>query len=225
MFDPYHLITKTELAEFLGGKIEDLKDDDILKAQEMINNIIPEAWGGYFGRFLNPNEKIAFEGFSASSHELVVEGKYTEGFFDKTVFTNFATGKRYWIGKSEPTLSGSNTILHLEDVNNPLIELGNSAPVIITQECFYPYLGEIFRDNEKIYKKETPDWVKRAVFYQYQFVLQNAKELNQRENIKSKSLRGSSLSVSYGENKKPEDYISPEAMQILKSKGILAVYV
>ena len=76
MFDNYRLITKSELAEFLNVGIEKLKDSDILKAQEMINNIIPEIWSGYFGRFLNPNEKIAFEGFTASNSELVVAGKY-----------------------------------------------------------------------------------------------------------------------------------------------------
>src|SRR6056297_3630309 len=220
MFDCYNLITAQELAEQLDTTENRISKPNLIKAQQMINSLIPESYSGFFARYKNSENQIAFESFSNTVSDFILDAKYTEGYFDKMVLTNLATGKRYWITKSEPTESGANTKLILEGVSD-YTELGSSSPVIISQQCFYPYYGAVRIINNKIVKYDTPDFIKSAIVYQYKFVLENAKELNSNRQINSKSLNNANFSVTFGENKTQEDYIHPQALTILRNEGIL----
>lgn len=222
MFDPYHLITTKELAELIDTTEDQISKPTLIKAQQMIDSLIPEWYSGFFARYINSTPKIAFEGFSNTTTDFILEGKYKEGYFDKTVLTNLGTGKRYWIIKSEPT-QNDNTKLILEGVTD-YTTLGSTSPVIISQNCFYPYYGQIRNTNNKITKYDTPDFIKSAVSYQYQFILQNEKELSSNRQINSKSLNNVNFSVSFGENKSQEDYIHPQALILLRNEGITANY-
>lgn len=222
MFDSYHLLTIKELAEQLGTTEDKISQPNLIKAQQMINSLIPEWYSGYFARYRNSTQKLAFESFAASVVDFILDGKYKEGYFDKMILTNLATGKRYWITKSQPTITG-NTKLILEGISD-YTTLGSSSPVIISQNCFYPYYGNITTINSKIVKYDTPDYIKSAIVYQYQYILQNEKELNLNRQINSKSLNNANFSVSFGENKTQEDYIHPQALILLRNEGILANY-
>lgn len=223
MFDSYHLLTTKELAEQLDTTEDRISQPNLIKAQQMINSLVPEFYSGYFARYKNSTNKLAFEGFSNTTTDFILDANYIEGYFDRMVLTNLATGKRYWITKSQPTESGANTKLILEGVSD-YTTLGSSSPVIISQNCFYPYYGAVRTINNKIVKYDTPDYIKSAVVYQYQFVIQNAKELNSNKEIKSRSLNNANFSVTFGENKTQEDYIHPQALILLRNEGILANY-
>jgi len=223
MFDSYHLITKAELAEYLNTTEDRIDSFKLIQAQQMINTLIPEFYSGYFARFFAPTQKYSFEGFTNTVSDFVVDSSHKEGYFNKSVLTVLETGKQYWVEKSQLTNSGANTKLILEGITD-YTKLGSTSPIMITQECFYPYFARCKSVNNKIVKYEAPDFIKTAVYLQYQFILNN-NSLNQNREIKSKSLNNANFSVSFGENKRFEDYIHPQAFYILNNEGILANYV
>lgn len=223
MFDCYHILTKAELAEYLDTTEDRIDSFKLIQAQQMINTLIPEFYSGYFARFFISTQKYTFESFTNTVSDFVVDSNHKEGYFNKSVLTVLATGKQYWIEKSEPTDSGANTKLILENITD-YTTLGSTSPIMITQECFYPYYARCQSVNNKIVKYDAPDFIKTAVYLQYQFILNN-KSLNQNKEIKSKSLNNANFSVSFGDNKRFEDYIDPQVFYILNSEGILANYV
>lgn len=221
MFDSYRLITKKELAEILGTTENKITLNDLIKAQRDINNVIPDIYEGYFARFLRSNNKPAFETFDYDNGKLLIKGRSAKGNFAKLILNVFKTGKRYWIEDSQPTPDGLNTELILDTQDTDF----EPSAIIISQECFYPYMGNCRFLDDEVYKFPTPDWIKTAVSLQYSFIQTNRKDLTQRYKIIHKSLRGGHTSVNFGENLRAEDYLHPEAYQIIKNEGILANYV
>lgn len=164
-------------------------------------------------------------------------------YFDSVVFTTTNATlpqtfeQNYFTYTVIEITSGANTglVIPIASSNGTVVTFASTQSITpgtysakIYQEGKFPRLAESNNQNN-VWHKTIPQWLKDCVAYQYSFRLNNAALFNNASPLSSYRVDGDSYSETFDTNSSfsytKENRISPDALAILSSRGMLGTSI